>query len=95
MKRLILATALVAMASSAYAADAKPEPAKPTCGADAKECQKVVDELTGKLGVAALQVNGLQRQRDAALTASANTDLNAFVIQQQAAIAATPVPANK
>lgn len=87
MKITIAIAALIALSAPAFAA----EPAKPTCGKDAAECQKVVDDLTQKLGVVTLQVQGLQRQRDSAQSAAMNADLTAFVQQEMAKVAAQPV----
>lgn len=91
---------LLATAVSAHAADTPtrppvPEAKKPTCGKTVEECQKVVDDMTQKLGIAGLQIQGLQIQRDNFAKASANSDLNAYVQQQQSMISSMPVAPEK
>jgi len=88
MKRIALTLFLLA-STSAFAEDAKP---KPTCGKSVEDCQKVVDDLTGKLGEMTLAYQGASAQRDAnanaAAKSAADANLAAWINQQKAAIAA-------
>lgn len=93
MKSLLLSTALVcAFAVPAWSEEAKPAPKAVTitCGKTLEDCQKQVDDLTAKLGEMTLTAQGAIQQRDANASSVANTQLQQFVQQQKAAIAATP-----
>jgi len=90
MKKYIVIACML-LSTSAFAA----EPAKPTCGKSVEDCQKVVDDLTGKLGEMTLLYQGASAQRDANASAvakqAADANLATWVNQQKAAIAATPI----
>lgn len=86
MKRFALSLFLLA-AVPAYAADPAPKeaPKPPSCGATAADCQKIVEALQKQLAQASIMVQALQRQRNNAATTNLDTELSAYMQQQQTA----------
>jgi hypothetical protein len=63
---------------------AEKEAPKPTCGKTLEECQKAVDDLTGKLGQMTLAYQGARQQRMEAKAAPDDAALQTYVTQQSA-----------